>query len=128
MKGFIFRCNEKTKDEVFKRTLFGEEKMYLPIVKSIQTDDMLFLFDLTTYGFSGPYKPTSMGAEGIEASAWKAAFPAQIRFEITAETKTVPFRLIEKIIKKYHKGMYPDMVLDEEQVGKVLKVLIQQYI
>lgn len=123
MKGFIFRCNEKTKDEVFKRTLFGEEKMYLPIVKSIQTDDLLFLYDLTTYEFSGPYRPTSQGAEGIEASAWKAAFTAQIRFEITDETKTVPFRLIEKIIKKYHKGMYPDMELSEEQTLNIIEII-----
>jgi len=122
MKGYIFRCNEKTRQEVFDRKLFGEEMMYLPLVKMIQTDDLLFLYDLSTYEFSGPYKPVGAGAERIEPGAWKAGFPAQIRFEITGETKTIPFRLIEKVIKKYHKGMYPDMELDEVQTNKILKI------
>lgn len=113
----------RQKTRSFNRKLFGEEKMYLPIVRSIQPEDLLFLYDLTTYEFSGPYKPTRHGAECIELSAWKSAFPAQIRFELTEGTKTVPFRLIETIIKKHHKGMYPDMELNEAQIVKIIKVL-----
>lgn len=120
MKGFIFRCNEKTKDEVLRKKLMGEEKMYLSVVKSIQPEDLLFLYDLTTYEITGPYKPTSPGAENIDASAWKAAFPAQIRFEVLTETKAISFRAIEKVITKYHKGMYPDMELTETQTNQIL--------
>ena len=90
MKGFIFRCNDKTRQEVFDRNLFGEEMMYLPMVKTIQPDDLLFLYDLSTYEFSGPYKPVGEGAERIYPGAWKAGFPAQIKFKITGDTKTIP--------------------------------------
>ncbi|MEI7579056.1 MAG: hypothetical protein WCJ58_03370 [bacterium] len=67
-------------------------------------------------------KPMSQGNENIVPEAWKSAFPAQIRFEYLPETKTIPFKLIEKIIKIYHKGIYPEMELDEEQVGKILRI------
>lgn len=125
MKGFIFRCNEKTQAEVFDRNLFGDEAMYLPIVKKILPEDCLFLYDLTTYQFSGPYAPVGSGGSHLVAAAWKSRYPAQIRFKIVPETKTIPFKLIEKVIKTYHKGMYPDMELSEEQLEAVLKILKQ---
>jgi len=123
MKGYIFRCNDKTRQEVFDLNLFGEEMMYLPVVKLIQPEDLLFLYDLSTFEFSGPYKPVGVGAERIVPGAWKSGFPAQIKFVINGEAKTIPFRLIEKVIKKYHKGMYPDMELDEGQVKQIFEII-----
>ena len=123
MKGFVFRCNNKTYDEVHSRKLLGEERMYLPLVKSITENDLLFLYNLSTYEITGPLKPVSIGAENIVPEAWKSAFPAQIRFDILTNTKTIPFRLIEKVIKKYHKGIYPDMELDEQQVNNILNII-----
>lgn len=119
MKAFIFRCNSKTKDEVFERMLFGEERDYLQLVKSITPDDLLFLYNTSTYEFSGPYKPASEGGEYLVKGAWQDKFPAQIKFEITPETKTIPFSKIEKIITRYKKGIFPYMELDEEQVEKI---------
>ena len=31
--------------------------------------------------------------------------------------------LIEKVIKKYHKGIYPDMELDEHQVEHIIRII-----
>lgn len=123
MKGYIFRCNEKTKSEVTQKGLMGEERMYLPIVRGINSDDLLFLYDLSTYEFSGPYIPICPGSENIDASAWKTLFPAQIRFKHAPETKSVPFRLIERVIRKYRKGVYPDMELSESQTAEILDML-----
>lgn len=120
MKAFIFRCNSKTKDEVFERMLFGEERDYLQLVKSITRDDLLFLYNTSTYEFSGPYKPASEGGEYLVKGAWQDKFPAQIKYEITPETKTIPFSKIEKIITRYKKGIFPYMELDEGQVRQIL--------
>lgn len=123
MKGFIFRCNNKTVDEVLSRKLLGEERMYLPLVKSITENDSLFLYNLSTFEISGPLKPVSIGSESIVPEAWKSAFPAQIRFDNLTDTKTIPYKLIERFIKKYHKGIYPDMELDEQQVNNILNII-----
>ena len=121
MKAFIFRCNSKTKDEVFERMLFGEERDYLQLVKSITPEDLLFLYNTSTYEFSGPYKPTSVGGEYLVKGAWQDKFPSQIKFELLPETKTIPFSKIEKIITRYKKGIFPYMELNEEQVEKISK-------
>lgn len=123
IRGFIFRCNEKTVAEVFERGLFGEEASYQPLVKSIEPDEKLFLYNLTTYEFSGPYAPVGSGGSHLVPAAWKSKFPAQIRFKKLPETKTIQFNKIEKIIKVYHKGMFPDMLLSEEQVKEILKII-----
>lgn len=123
MNGYIFRCNDKTKDEVFSRSLFGDEAMYIPVVKGIAEDDYLFLYDLSTYEFSGPYSPVGSGGAHLVPAAWKAKFPAQIKFNAIPETKTIPFKLVEKVITVYHKGMFPDMKLDEKQLKKILEIL-----
>lgn len=119
MKAFIFRCNSKTKDEVFERMLFGEERDYLQLVKSITPEDFIFLYNTSTYEFSGPYKPASDGGEYLVKGAWQDKFPSQIKFELLPETKTIPFSKIEKIIIRYKKGIFPYMELDEEQVEKI---------
>lgn len=123
MKGFIFRCNNKTYDEVLQRKLLGEERMYLPLVKTIAENDSLFLYNLSTYEITGPLKPTCSGSENIVPEAWRSGFPAQIGFEEVPETQTIPFKTIERIIKKYNKGIYPDMELDTDQLNKILKII-----
>ncbi len=123
MKGFIFRCNNKTYEEVLNRKLLGEERLYLPVVKTIHEDDVLFLYNLTTFEITGPLKPASKGAENIVPEAWRSAFPAQIRFEKSPETKTIPFKSIERLINKYHKGIYPEMELDNQQVEQIIKII-----
>ena len=120
MKGYIFRCNSKTKDEVFERMLFGEERDYLQLVKSITPEDYLFLYNTSTYEFSGPYKPASGGGEYLVKGAWGDRFPAQIRFEVTKETRTIPFSKLEKMITRYKKGIFPYMELNKSQILEIL--------
>lgn len=123
MKGYIFRCNDKTKDEVFQRMLLGEEQAYLPLVNQIEIDDALFLYNTSTFEFSGIYNPSSEGREKIEADAWQGKFPSQIRFSENEATKTIPFNKIEKIITRYRHDIYPYMELLEEQVIKIMDVI-----
>jgi len=120
MKGYIFRCNDKTKDEVFDLQLFGEERDYLVLIKQIESTDLLFLYNTSTYEFSGPFKPASQGGEYLNKRAWQSKFPSQVKFEVTDQTKTIPFSKIEKIINRYRNGIYPFMELSEEQVNKIL--------
>jgi len=120
VKGYIFRCNDKTKEEVLTRQLFGEERYYLEIVKQIKKEDYLFLYNTSTYEFSGPFKPASEGGEFILLDAWNNKFPSQIKVNILEPTITIPFSKIEKIIKKYRNGIYPAMELDQDQVTKIL--------
>lgn len=105
------------------RKLLGEERMYLPLVKLIATKYLLFLYNLSTFEITGPLTPIGLGAENVVPEAWKSAFPAQIRFEFLPHTKTIPFKLIEKVIRKYHKGIYPDMELDGHQVEHIIKII-----
>jgi len=123
MKGYIFRCNSKTFQEVFDRQLFGEEIMYLPAIKQISREDYLFLYNTSTFEFSGPYKPIGKGGERIIPEAWKGLFPPQIKFESLPSTKTISFSKIEKIIKRFRKNIYPDMELSEEQVKLILSII-----
>lgn len=123
MKGFIFRCNEKTKGEVFERKLFGEEMAYLDLVRAIDDDYLLFLYNTKTFEFSGPYKPASKGALDLEKYAWIGAFRAQIRFEETDSVKTIPFAKIEHVIKVYRRNIYPHPFLDEGQLNAIVRIM-----
>lgn len=142
MQAYIFRCNNKTKPEVFERMLFGEELGYLGLVQQIDPEqDLLFLYNTSTYEFSGPYKLTSKGGKDIEKGTWNGRFPVQIRFEEFSEateilgvgtppvtikipkTTTIPYTLIQHLIKKYRNGIFPYMELSEEQVKKILRIL-----
>lgn len=120
MKGYIFRCNDKTKDEVFSRQLFGEERDYLEIVKQIKKEDLLFLYNTSTFEFTGPFKPASNGGKFIVLDAWQNKFPSQIKIITIEQTNTIPFTKIEGIIKKYKNGIYPAMELEQDQVTKIL--------
>ena len=126
MKAFIFRCNSKTEDEGFERMLFGEERDYLQLVKSITPDDLLFLYNTATYEFSGPYKPSSEGGEYLVKGAWQDKFPAQIKFNTNPETTTIPFSKIEKIITRYKKGIFPYMELEEFQVERITRIIYNE--
>ncbi|MBD3362695.1 hypothetical protein GF362_03180 [Candidatus Dojkabacteria bacterium] len=123
MKGYIFRCNDKTKDEVFERMLFGEEEAVKASMMKITLEDYLFLYNTSTFEFSGPYKPTTAPNINIEGNAWQGRFPVQIRFETTDQTKTIPFNLIERIITAYRKGIYPHPELTKEQTTKILSII-----
>lgn len=124
MRGYIFRCNDKTKDEVFSRKLLGEELSYLPDVKEIREEDLLFLYNTSTFEFSGPFKPIGNGQEKIVPEAWGGKFPSQIRFEELDTTKTIPFNKIERIIKRFKNDIYPWMELNEEQTKQILNIIL----
>ena len=125
MKGYIFRCNDKTIKEVFERQLFGDEIIYVSTVKTIEPKDRLFLYNLSTFEFSGPYAPNGEGGSRLVPAAWKAKFPAQIKFKLLPETRTIPFNRIEKIIKIYHKCMFLDMLLDEIQTSEIMQLMLE---
>ena len=123
MKGFIFRCNNKTKREVFERKLFGEEIAYLDMIRDIGDNYVLFLYNTNTFEISGPFRPASKGDLDIDKYAWGGAFRAQIKFEEIEDTTTIPFAKIEKVIRQYRNNIYPYPLLDNEQVKMILKLI-----
>ncbi|KXK27602.1 MAG: Development and cell death domain protein [candidate division WS6 bacterium OLB20] len=123
MTGYIFRCTAKTKPEVYERMLLGEEPGLWGHVSKIQSDDILFLYNTSTFEITGPLKPDGEPGNPVEKGAWKGGFTSQIKFAETEDTKTIPFAKIQHIIKKYRHGLYPEMVLDARQVEAILEIL-----
>ena len=84
MKSYIFRCNTKTKDEVFQRMLLGEEEGVWGTMSQIKPDDFLFL-----------YNPSS--SEIQDTTCLRERYGRQ----------AIPFTKIQHIIKKYRNDIYP---------------------
>jgi len=120
MRGFIFRCNDKTESEVLEKSLLGEEMNYFGLINPISSDDVLFLYSTTKYTITGPLKPNSELKLNIEKSAWNGLFPTQIRYIKLKNTKTIEFRKIEKFIKIYLHDVYPYPVIEEKNLAKIL--------
>lgn len=93
----------------------------MDLIRDIDDDYLLFLYNTNTYEISGPFKPASKGDLDIDKYAWGGAFRAQIKFEETSSTKTIPFAKIEKVIRQYRNNIFPHPLFDEEQLSVVIK-------
>lgn len=125
MRGYIFRCNDKTIDEVLLNNLLGEELAVWGSMEKITNDDIVFLYNTSTFQFVGPLYPDSECKKNINANAWKGKFPVQIKFKESENTKTISFTAIQNIIKKFRNTIYPWPELDEDQTKKILDILKQ---
>jgi len=89
-RGHIFVCAEKTREECYRKSLFGSSKAYGAPVLRLKKGDILFLNDLSNDSLSGIYKAASDGGMDIEPEAWKGKYPYQIRFKNLQNTVVLP--------------------------------------
>jgi len=79
MKGFIFKCTEKTERECLDRLLLGTDKLAGDEVLSLQPGDRLFLLNLGSDRLLGMFEAESCGQKNIVPEAWKGRYPYQIK-------------------------------------------------
>lgn len=80
--GAIFMSSSSTKDECFRRKLFGLPSLQWPFVKRVKKGMILFLFDFEKRELHGVFQACSDGAMNIVPTAWSRSgkkFPAQVQ-------------------------------------------------
>ncbi|XP_062012334.1 uncharacterized protein LOC133728902 [Rosa rugosa] len=80
--GAIFMSSSFTKDECFRRRLFGLPSGQGPFVKQIKSGMILFLFEFEKRELHGVFQASSDGRMNIVSNAWSRSgkkFPAQVR-------------------------------------------------
>ena len=85
---FMFVCNADTLDDCIDRSLFGAGAREWINVATIGPSTMLFLFDYSTHGVHGVFRPAAPPGMDLDRDAWKGSissyhcgsrFPAQVR-------------------------------------------------
>lgn len=80
--GAIFMSSSSTKNECFRRRLFGLPSGQGQFVKQVKTGMILFLFEFEKRELHGVFQACSDGAMNIVSSAWSTSgkhFPAQVQ-------------------------------------------------
>ncbi|KAK9291987.1 hypothetical protein L1049_019939 [Liquidambar formosana] len=80
--GAIFMSNRSTKEECFKKKLFGLPPFYADFVKKVKVGMVLFLFEYEQRKLYGVFEATSDGAVNIVPHAYRSSgkqFSAQVR-------------------------------------------------
>ncbi len=79
--GFIFLCSEITEPECLSLELFGGKEKYGNRVKTLQSGDVLFLYNYNTKRFHGVFEAVTELRENIVPTAWKGEFPWQVKIK-----------------------------------------------
>ena len=99
IRGFLFACTDKSEAECFKRSLFGTDKVYAPIVTGVRKGDLLFLNNLDTNTLYGVFEAVSDGDVNIEPEVWNGKYPYQVKVESLGEKTAL--RNARKILRKF---------------------------
>jgi hypothetical protein len=97
-RGHVFVCTTKTKEECFKRSLFGSGRAYGATVLKIKKGDILFLENVSDDALLGIFRAASAGGLDIEPDAWGGKFPYQVRFDKVQNT--CELKGAKKILRK----------------------------
>ena len=114
IRGFIFVCTEKNREECLKRKLMGTSRVYGPIVIRIRKGDLLFLNDLSSDALYGVFRATSDGGFNLEPDAWNGKYPYQVRFEVLGEIIKIENakNILQKFGIKRNTPLYGKKLLD----------------
>eukprot|EP00270_Netrium_digitus_P019005 TRINITY_DN734_c0_g1_i1.p1 TRINITY_DN734_c0_g1~~TRINITY_DN734_c0_g1_i1.p1 ORF type:complete len:575 (-),score=196.42 TRINITY_DN734_c0_g1_i1:303-2027(-) len=102
LAGFVFCCSNRTKDEVFKRRLFGAPAKSLDIVEQITPGLSLFCYNFDDKELYGVFTAKSAGKAGIIPEAFKTFgdFPVQVRFKVQKRYKPLTRDQLREVIKE----------------------------
>ncbi|XP_011012345.1 PREDICTED: B2 protein-like [Populus euphratica] len=106
--GYIFVCNNDTRQEDLKRQLFGLPPRYRDSVRAITPGLPLFLYNYTTHQLHGIFEAASFGGSNIDPTAWEdkkckgeSRFPAQVRIRIRKLCKALEEDAFRPVLHHY---------------------------
>lgn len=97
IQGQIFACTNKSKEECFRRLLFGTNKVYAPAVMRVKKGHYLFLLDLDSDRLYGVFEATSDAEMNIQPEAWEGKYPYQVK--VKPIEKIMPVENAKKLLK-----------------------------
>ena len=82
VEGYLFLCSNRTQKECFQKKLFGSTREKWGWVEEIKMGTPLFLYNVDSKTFFGPFRAASEGKWNIDPAAWENVrpliFPAQV--------------------------------------------------
>jgi len=97
IQGQIFACTNKSKEECFRRLLFGTNKVYAPAVMRVKKGHYLFLLDLDSDLLYGVFEATSDAEMNVQPEAWEGKYPYQVKVKPIG--KITPVKNAKKLLK-----------------------------
>ncbi|GBG61466.1 hypothetical protein CBR_g21810 [Chara braunii] len=125
LPGMIFGCNNRTKEECFRRALFGLPASNVATVEKIAPGTKLFLFNFGTKELYGIFEATCRGAMNIEPDAFATSgfFPAQVRARLVEACVALHESEFKPAIQEnYFSDKKFNYILNEKQVEKLIEL------
>ncbi len=108
MSGYIFLCNEHTKQEVFSRQLMGTTRtmaQQMPVKKG----DILFLYDYTNEELHGIFSAEEDAQLDWAPDAWKGKYPWQVPFRVRCQCAPLLRHEFAHLVKWYGEPPKPHL-------------------
>ncbi len=99
IRGFLFACTDKSKQECLGRHLFSTDKIYGPVVIRIRAGDILFLNNLDHDTLLGVFIAESDGGFNIQSEAFGGRYPYQVKVRELGHILT--YNKAKEILYKY---------------------------
>ncbi|CAO2840684.1 unnamed protein product [Amaranthus hypochondriacus] len=125
--GAIFMANNSTREECFKREIFGFPYDHADFVMGVKTGMLLFLYDFEDKKLYGVFEAASDGAMNIIPNAYNSIshqkFPAQVCFSTLWHCDPLPEHAFRDAIKEnYYAPFKFNFSLSRDQVRRLLSL------